>query len=47
MKSSIFVLRSNRASVSDEDVNHVVSNIGKVKRFVDENFGEHEWAIVI
>jgi len=47
MKGSIFVLRRNYGTVTPQDIIHTVRNIGKVQRFVDYDFEEHDWAIVI
>jgi hypothetical protein len=47
MKADIFVLRRNYALVSTYDIAHVVSNIGRVKAFVDYSFGKHHWTVVI
>ncbi|EDR03408.1 uncharacterized protein LACBIDRAFT_307217 [Laccaria bicolor S238N-H82] len=49
MRTKLF-LRNNVLTKSprrNDEIEHVLRNIGKVKKEVDDVFSDHEWAIVI
>jgi hypothetical protein len=49
MRTNFFLKENTLANSSrfQQEINHVVLNIGQVKDEIDDNFGDHEWAVVI
>ncbi|KIM38758.1 hypothetical protein M413DRAFT_75654 [Hebeloma cylindrosporum] len=43
----LFALTSNKATISPADISHIMSNIGRVYQFLQENFNSSHWAVVI